>query len=125
MTAFSASAPATATRARRAQAAVETMLALPLLMMVLMGTYYLFTITFAAENAHLRAREYVLHENAYLGSRAYNVSGSSVWDGDNYRKAERGVHSYSYRATSSDSSITGMESTGRQTLRANAAIRSD
>jgi len=60
-----------ATRRRSGQAAVETMLLAFLVMLILMSLVHLFTVTWASENAHIRAREGVMHGTGYLvGDRA-------------------------------------------------------
>lgn len=69
----------------RGQSAVETMFMIPIMLLVFMGMYELFTITFAAQNAHIRAREYVLHDGAYVQGRAPQGEGggASVFDAGN------------------------------------------
>jgi hypothetical protein len=73
-----------ATKRRRGQAAVETMLLAFLVMMILMSLVHLFTVTWASENAHIRAREGVMHGTSYLvGDRAdiaYTSVSSSPFD---------------------------------------------
>lgn len=67
----------------RGQSAVETMFMIPIMLLVFMGMYELFTITFAAQNAHIRAREYVLHDGAYVQSAPQGepgTGGASVFD---------------------------------------------
>ncbi len=91
---------------QRGQSAVETMFMIPLLILVFMGMFELFTITFAAQNAHIRAREYVLHNGAYVpasrrpaseaGAPASNgtlvTSGNPpLFDGSNYIVADPGI----------------------------------
>ena len=44
-------------RRRRGQSAVETMMMMPILALVIVALYYLWSIAFAAQNVHLRARE--------------------------------------------------------------------
>lgn len=51
---------------RSGQAAVEAIFMLPIFMLIFIGMYELFTVTFAAQNAHIRARELLLHNGAYL-----------------------------------------------------------
>lgn len=82
---------------RRGQSAVETMMIVPLIAMAIMSLYYLWSVIFAAENAHLRAREYVLHGDAYLPD-AEGVSGSSVFSGGNYARADSRDFSFSAEA---------------------------
>jgi len=109
-----------ARRDEHGQSAVETLLAVPLFIMVFMSMYYLWSICFAAQNAHIRAREYVLHGEYYKTS-PYQTSGSTVFDvgSGNYLKAY-GLGSRS--ATSSDSSIPGMADYGSQTVTVTAGV---
>jgi hypothetical protein len=99
-------------RTRRAQSAVEVMLLMPVIMMVFMAMYYLWSITFASANCHMRAREYALHGDTYLGGRAHGASGSSALDRRDYRKAERGLQSFEFSGTSRDTSIDGVGNSG-------------
>ena len=99
-------------RRRRAQSAVEVMLLMPVVMMVFIAMYYLWSITFAAANCHMRAREYAFHGDTYLGGRAHGESGSSALDGSDYKKAERGITSFEFRGESSDTSIDGVGTSG-------------
>lgn|GEM_PF-5591787 len=105
---------------RSGQSVVETMLAVPLFIMIFMSMYYLWSICFAAQNSHIRAREYVLHGEFYKTS-PYQTSGSTVFDDGtgNYLKAY-GLGSRS--ATSSDSSIPGMAGYGVQTVTVTAGV---
>lgn len=48
------------------QAAVETIFMLPIFVLIFVGMYELFSVTFAAQNAHVRAREYLLHNGEYI-----------------------------------------------------------
>jgi hypothetical protein len=105
-------------RDRHAQSSVETLMVVPLFVMVFMSMYYLWSVCFAAQNAHIRAREYVLHGTAYNTS-PYQTTGTTVFDGDNYLKAY-GLGSRS--ATSSDASIPGMASYGSQTVTVTAGV---
>jgi hypothetical protein len=111
---------------RKGQAAVETMLCVPIVLMVFMSMYYLWSITFASENAHMRAREYVLHQSHYLGGRSNGTTGmsASVWAGSNYKKAERGITPFRFSAMSTDTSIIGMESYGSKNITTYAYISS-
>lgn len=97
---------ATPGRSRRAQSAVETMLLMPLLVLVIIAMYYLWSIAWASQNAHLRAREYVLHGDTYLGSHANDESGSYPFSGNNYARAES--TDFSFSASSSDVSLQGV-----------------
>jgi hypothetical protein len=99
-------------RKRRAQSAIETMLLIPVVMMVFIAMYYLWSITFAAANCHMRAREYALHGDTYLQGRSHGTSGSSALSGRDYQKAERGLQSFEFSGTSSDTSIDGVGTTG-------------
>lgn len=89
---------------RSGQSAVETLLATPFILMVFIAMYYFWSITFASQNAHMRAREYILHQDTYLQGRAYNVSGGSVWSGDNYQLARNPLN---LTASSQDTSLEG------------------
>ncbi len=99
-------------RHRRAQSAVEVILLMPVLMMVFMAMYYLWSITFAAANCHMRAREYALHGDEYLGGRAHGESGSAALQSGDYQKAERGLTSFEFSGSSSDTSIDGVGTSG-------------
>jgi len=99
-------------RIRRGQSAVEVMLLMPVVMMVFIAMYYLWSVTFAAANCHMRAREYALHGDEYLGGRSQGTTGSSALSGSDYRKAERGLTSFEFSGTSSDTSIDGVGTTG-------------
>ncbi|MFM7200984.1 MAG: TadE/TadG family type IV pilus assembly protein [Myxococcota bacterium] len=78
---------------QRGQSAVETMFMIPIMLLVFMGMYELFTITFATQNAHIRAREYLLHDGAYVSGAPAGepgTTGDSVFDSGarNYRIAD-------------------------------------
>ena len=109
-------------RARRAQSAVETMLLMPLLVLVIVAMYYLWSIAFASQNAHLRAREYVLHGDAYLGDRGNGETGNSPFNGSNYQRADSTNFSFSGR--SRDRSIPGVGARGVD-IEVEAVITSD
>jgi hypothetical protein len=111
-------------RRRRAQSAIEVMLLVPIVMMVFMSMYYLWSITFAAQNCHMRAREYVLHGDTYLQDRSHGTTGSTVFDGSDYKKATRWPASFSFSARSSDQSIPGTGVRG-QDIRTTAVITSN
>lgn len=78
-----------------------------LLTVVLVSMYHLFTVTWASQNAHMRAREAVLHGDAYLtGARTSYVSHSRVpFDSSssvqNYRRADPGT-TINFQATAWD-----------------------
>ena len=110
--------PNFARRDRYAQSSVETLMVVPLFVMVFMSMYYLWSVCFAAQNAHIRAREYVLHGTTY-NTDPYQTTGTTVFDSDNYLKAY-GLGSRS--ATSSDASIPGMASYGVQTVTVTAGV---
>jgi Tfp pilus assembly protein PilV len=107
---------------RRGQSMVELMIAMPLLVLVLVAMVQLWSITFASENAHIRAREYVLHGDAYLGSRSDGVSGSSVFDGYNYRRADS--TRFHFQATAEDQGLPGVSRSPQQ-IRTHATIASE
>lgn len=98
-------------RRRRAQSAVEVMLLVPVIMMVFMSMYYLWSITFAAQNCHMRAREYVFHGNTYLSGRGQGTSGSTPFSGTDYQNAGQ-PGSFRFTANSSDTSIAGVGDSG-------------
>lgn len=50
------------------QAAVETVFMLPIFMLIFIGMYELFTVTYGAQHAHIRARENLLHNGVYTPS---------------------------------------------------------
>lgn len=114
--------PTCPARTRRAQSAVETMLVMPLVVLVIVAAYYLWSIAWGSQNAHLRAREYVLHGDAYLGSRGNDESGSSPFDGTNYRRADS--TDFRFRASSRDRSIQGVAARPHD-LEVEAVITSD
>ena len=101
-------------RPRSAQSAVEVLLMMPILMMVFMAMYYLWSITFAAQNCHLRAREFALHGNTYLGDRSHGTRGDSALRSTDYQKAERGLQSFEFSGTASDTSIPGTGTRGQR-----------
>ena len=72
---------------RRGQSAIETMMVVPLVAVTILALYYLWSVIFASENAHIRARESVLHGSAYLADDG-GVSGSSPFAGNNYKRAD-------------------------------------
>jgi len=113
-----------AIRRRRAQSAVEIMLLTPIVMMVFMAMYYLWSITFAAQNCHMRAREYALHGDTYLQGRSHGTTGSTVFAGSDYQKARRWPANFSFRGTSTDQSIPGTGVRG-QNLTTTAVITSN
>ena len=98
----------------------------PVIMMIFIAMYQLFTITFAAQNAHLRAREYALHEGSYLGGRLQDTEGNNVnvvWNSTmrNYERADPNA-SLNVSTTSRDQSIVGVSSSGIS-IEAKAAIQ--
>ena len=111
-------------RRRRAQSAVEVILLVPVIMMVFISMYYLWSITFAAQNCNLRAREAALHGTKYLGPRANGASGSAPLSGNNYQVADRWPAEFDFNGTSSDTSIPGMGD-ATVTITANAYITSN
>lgn len=109
-------------RPRRAQSAVETMLMMPLIALVIVAMYYLWSIAWASQNAHLRAREYALHGDSYLGGRGNNETGSSPFDGSNYKRADS--TSFRFTGRSSDTTIPGVGARGLD-IEVEAVITSD
>ncbi|MCB9796205.1 MAG: hypothetical protein H6741_26210 [Alphaproteobacteria bacterium] len=115
-------------RRRGAQAAVETMMMAFLVTVVLVAMYHLFTVTWASQNAHLRAREMILHGDAYLsGVRTNYVEQRSTYlpfDTDpgvlNYKLAAPGG-SLNFRTRAWDT--TRDDLIGSQSIEAYAYIR--
>ncbi|MSQ01876.1 MAG: hypothetical protein EXR71_08280 [Myxococcales bacterium] len=107
-------------KARRGQSAVETMMVVPLVAMGIMSLYYLWSIIFASENAHIRAREYVLHGDHFL-SDADGVSGSDPFSGTNYERADS--QSFRFEARATDQSLPVFGRT--ESIRTTAVITSD
>jgi len=95
------------------QSAVETMFMIPVILLVFVGMYELFTLTFAAQNAHIRAREYVLHDGCYTPSSRIppgeSSGGGSVFDctAGNYIIAERDIWGLSSGPTAPTMGWTG------------------
>ncbi len=109
-------------RPRRAQSAVETMLLVPLIALVVIALYYLWSIAWASQNAHLRAREYALHGDTYMGSRGNGESGSAPFSGDNYKRADS--TSFRFSGRSEDRSLPGVGAVGHD-IQVEAVITSD
>jgi Flp pilus assembly protein TadG len=99
---------------RRGQAAVETMLLAFMVMVVLLGLVQLFSLTWASQNAHIRAREAAFHGDAYQAGRgadlAFTQPGTSPFStslpgpGGNYTVAEDSITPFTFSATASDQS---------------------
>lgn len=108
-------------RFRRAQSAVETMLIVPIIAMVIMSMYYLWSMTWASQNAHLRAREFVLHGDTYLQDRGSDATGSNPFDGSNYKRADSTTFSFESKASDESLSVFGSS----ETIEVKAVITSD
>ena len=93
-------------RTRRGQSAVETMMVVPLVALTIMSLYYLWSVIFASENAHIRSREYALHGDAYLPD-ADGVSGNSPFSGGNYQRADSTSFHFEARATDQSLGVFG------------------
>jgi hypothetical protein len=100
---------------------------------MLVGMLHLFQVTWATQNAHIRAREAVMHGTTYLehhpprADSDYVSVGSTPWDGDNYKKAgyagsiPGGVDTtYTFTATATDA--TRNDSFGQQQIEVTATI---
>jgi len=90
---------------RRGQAAVETMMLAFMVAVMVVATFHLWKVTWAAENSHIRAREAMFHGTAYMtGARSNNTSGSALFNtGEkNYNKATPGG-SINFSSSASDS----------------------
>ncbi len=70
---------------------------------IVVATFHLWKVTWASQNAHIRAREAVLHGTTYMsGPKAGATSGGGqIFDGNNYRKAEWG-QSINFTASADD-----------------------
>lgn len=79
-------------RRRQGQAAVETMIMAFTIAVILVSMFHLFTVTWATQNAHIRAREAVLHDTTNLdaGRLGYTTPQSSPWSNadNNYEIAD-------------------------------------
>ena len=78
----------------------------PLVAVTILALYYLWSVIFASENAHLRAREYALHGDAYLPD-ADGVSGSAPFSGSNYTRADSTTFSFESKATDGSLDVFG------------------
>jgi hypothetical protein len=105
---------------------------------MLVGMLHLFQVTWATQNAHIRAREFVMHKASYLDNHAprgdYVSVGSSQWEESpwddsalNYRKAgyngarPGGVDTpYEFTAIATDA--TRNDSFGQQEIKVTATI---
>ena len=108
---------------RRGQSAVETLIALPIVILVIVAMVQLWSLTWATQNAHLRAREAVLHgSGTYLrGSRSDGVTAFAPFSGRNYTPALS--RDFYFRATATDQTLPGVNDRGT-TVRATAVLRS-
>ena len=116
-------------RARSAQAAVEIMLLAFMVTVILVSMFHLFTVTWANQNAHMRAREALLHDTTYLsqvgdGRASFASGGSGLWGGSNYNVATHGYPAarvpIDYRASANDT--TPDDIIGSQTIQVATAI---
>jgi Flp pilus assembly protein TadG len=118
---------------RRGQAAVETMLLTFMVMVVLLGVVHLFSLTWASQNAHIRAREAAFHGDAFQQGRgadsAFTQPGSAPFStsmpgpGGNYTVAEDSITSFNFSATASDQSRNDLF--GSQAIQVTARITSN
>ncbi len=103
---------------RRGQSAVEAMLVVPIIAMAIMVMYYLWSVAWASQNAHIRARECVLHDDQYVAADEHC---SAPFAGSNYARADS--TSFSFSGGASDQSLPVF---GRaDTIRTSAVITSD
>ncbi|MDP2309236.1 MAG: hypothetical protein Q8P18_24655 [Pseudomonadota bacterium] len=114
--------PIASPRRRLGQSAVETMLLMPLLVLVMVAMYYLWSIAWASQNAHIRAREYAFHGDAYLGGHGNNESGSAPFSGSNYDRADS--TSFRFTGRSQDQSLPGVSASG-ESIDVTVVITSD
>ena len=78
----------------------------PLVAITILSLYYLWSVIFASENAHIRAREYALHGDAYLPD-SDGVSGSAPFSGSNYKRADSTTFSFEAKATDRSLAVFG------------------
>ncbi len=120
-------------RSRRGQSAVETMLLATMICTMLIGMLHLFQVTWATQNAHIRAREAVMHGTTYLDNHApradYVSVGSTPWDDSelNYKKAgyagsRPGGVDVAYTFTAEATDATRNDSFGQQQIEVTATI---
>ena len=120
-------------RRRRGQSAVETMLLATMICTMLVGMLHLFQVTWATQNAHIRARETVMHDTTYLDNHApranYVSLGSSPWDDSKLNHKKAGYagsipggadEAYTFTATATDA--TRNDSFGQQQIEVTATI---
>ena len=103
---------------RSGQAAVETLIAMPVMILLIVALYQLWGLTFAAQNAHLRAREALLHgKTTYMsGPRSRDIHGFSPFSGRNYTPAISRTFYFEMRAD--DWTIPGVGESEKLTSRA-------
>lgn len=102
----------------RGQSAVEAMLVVPVVATAIMVLYYLWSVAWAAQNAHVRARECVLHDDQYLPADEHC---DAPFAGGNYTRADS--IDFSFSGGGSDQSLPVF---GRaDTIRTSAVITSE
>ncbi len=106
-------------RARRGgQSAIEAMLVVPIVAMAIMVLYYLWSVAWAAQNAHIRARECVLHDDQYLAADDHC---DAPFSGGNYRRADDTTFSFSGGGSDESLPVFGRANS----IRTSATITSD
>lgn len=102
--------PCSCTERRRGQAAIETTLSMFGIVVLIMGTWHLFQVTWAAQNANIRAREAVLHGTSNMTGKKlqFSEASSPVWDtsANNYKLASYG-ETIDFTATATDRTNNG------------------
>ncbi len=80
------------------------------IVVLIMGTWHLFQVTWATQNANIRAREAVLHGTTYMSGKKMQFSNaeSPVWDqsANNYKLASYG-ETIDFKATATDRTNDG------------------
>lgn len=74
----------------KGQSAVEVMFMAPIIILFVLGMYELFTITWASQNAHIRARDFALH-GEYMGNVTHDseyYTSEALESEENYKLAE-------------------------------------
>lgn len=113
------------TRRRRGQAAVETMVLSFGIMVVLVAMFHLFMVTWASGQAHMRAREALLHGDSYqTGTRRNYVESGNIPFNTSSSYPRKAVPGTSMEFTARAWDETLEDSFGSQTFQVEAVITS-
>ncbi|MBM4389709.1 MAG: hypothetical protein FJ090_01195 [Deltaproteobacteria bacterium] len=97
---------------RRGQSAVEAMLVVPIIAMAIMVMYYLWSVAWAVQNAHIRARECVLHGDRYAPA---DEPCDAPFTASNYTRANSTTFRFAGGANDRTLSVFGRAETIRTT----------